>query len=117
MMYAGDRNAKTMGLDVKKFRVFTMALVSMATAAVVSFTGTIGFVGLVGPHVARAFVGSNNRFLIPCSAAFGATFLILADTVAKVSGPAGLPVGVISSAVGGPLFLYILIKYNKKVWH
>ena len=117
MMYAGDRNAKTMGLNVKQFRVVVMALVSLTTAAIVSFTGTIGFVGLVGPHIARVFVGSNNRYLLPCSAAFGALFLVLADTLAKVSGGGGLPVGVISSAFGGPLFLYILIKHNKKVWN
>lgn len=117
IMYAGDRNAKTMGLNAKTFRVVSMAIVSLTTAVIVSFTGTIGFIGLIGPHVARVFVGSNNRYLLPCSAAFGAAFLVFADTVAKVSGAGGLPVGVISSMVGGPLFLYILIKHNKKVWN
>lgn len=117
LMYAGDRNAKTMGLDAKRFRIFVMAIVSLITAGVVSFTGTIGFIGLVGPHVARVFVGSNNRYLLPCSAFFGAAFLVLADTIAKMCGAGGLPVGVISSIVGGPLFLYILIKHNKKVWN
>ncbi len=117
MMYAGDRNAKSMGLNVKSFRIFVMTLVSLTTAAIVSFTGTIGFVGLVGPHIARVFVGSNNRYLLPCSAAFGAMFLVFADAIAKISGGGGLPVGVISSAIGGPLFLYILVKYNKKVWN
>lgn len=117
IMYAGDRNAKTMGLNAKRFRIVVMSIVSLSTAAVVSFTGTIGFIGLVGPHIARVFVGSNNRYLLPCSAFFGALFLTLADTVAKVTGAAGVPVGVISSIIGGPLFLYILIKYNRKVWH
>ena len=117
IMYAGDRNAKTMGLNAKRFRILVMSIVSLITATVVSFTGTIGFIGLVGPHVARVFVGSNNRYLLPCSAFFGAAFLVLADTVAKVSGAGGLPVGVISSLVGGPLFLYILIKCSKKVWN
>jgi ABC-type Fe3+-siderophore transport system permease subunit len=117
LMYAGDRNAKTMGLDVRSFRIIIMTLVSLCTAAIVCFTGTIGFIGLVGPHVARAFVGSSNKYLLPCSAAFGAAFLVFADTIAKVSGPGGLPVGVISSIVGGPLFLYILIRHNRKVWN
>lgn len=117
IMYAGDRNAKTMGLNAKRFRIFVMSLVSLSTAAVVSFTGTIGFIGLVGPHIARVFVGSNNRYLLPCSAFFGALFLVLADTVAKITGAGGVPVGVISSIIGGPLFLFILIKYNRKVWH
>ena len=117
LMYAGDRNARTMGLDVRTFRIIIMSLISLTTAAIVCFTGTIGFIGLVGPHVARAFVGSNNKYLLPCSAAFGAAFLVFADTVAKVSGAGGLPVGVISSMVGGPLFLYILIRHNRKVWN
>lgn len=117
IMYAGDRNAKTMGLNAKRFRIVVMSLVSLCTAAAVSFAGAIGFIGLVGPHVARVFVGSNNRYLLPCSAFFGAAFLVLADSLAKVSGAGGLPVGVISSIIGGPLFLYILIKCNKKVWN
>lgn len=117
LMYAGDRSARTMGLNAKAFRIFVMALVSLITAGVVSFTGTIGFIGLVGPHVARAIVGSNNRYLLPCSAFFGAAFLVLADSLAKVCGAGGLPVGVVSSIVGGPLFLYILIKHSRKVWN
>ena len=70
----------------------------------------------MGPHVARILVGSNNRYLIPASAAFGAAFIILADTVAKVSGPNGLPVGVICSMIGGPLFIWILVKQRKSAW-
>jgi ABC-type Fe3+-siderophore transport system permease subunit len=97
-------------------RLVTMILASLLTAGIVSYTGTIGFIGLVGPHVARIFVGSNNRYLIPASAAFGAAFILLADTIAKVSGINGLPVGVISSMVGGPLFMWILIKQRRNVW-
>ncbi|MBQ8178822.1 MAG: iron ABC transporter permease [Candidatus Methanomethylophilaceae archaeon] len=117
IMYSGDRCAQTLGINTTFFRMFCLIIVSLMTAAVVSFTGTIGFIGLVGPHIARMFVGSKNKLLLPGAAAFGAAFLIIADTVAKVSGINGLPVGVISSMVGGPLFLYILIKKNKKVWN
>ena len=116
VMYAGDKPAKTMGVEPNRVRVFTLAIASLLTATVVSFTGTIGFIGLVGPHVARIFVGSDNRYLIPASAAFGAAFIILADTLAKVSGPNGLPVGVISSMIGGPLFIYILVRQRKSAW-
>ena len=117
MMYAGDRCAQTLGINTSLLRGACLVMVSLMTAAVVCFTGTIGFIGLVGPHVVRMFVGSKNNLLIPGSAAFGAVFLLLADTIAKVSGINGLPVGVISSMIGGPMFLYILINKNKKVWN
>lgn len=116
VMYLGDRSATTLGVNAGRLRLVTLALVSFMTAAIVSFTGTIGFIGLVGPHVARIFVGSANRYLIPASAAFGATFIILADTVAKVAGINGLPVGVISAMIGGPLFIYILVRQKKSAW-
>ncbi len=116
VMYSGDRSAQSLGLKVNAFRILALILTSFLTAALVSCTGTIGFVGLVAPHVARIFVGSNNRFLIPASAAFGVAFLLFADTVAKAVGTGSLPVGVISSLVGGPLFMYILIKMRKHAW-
>ena len=116
VMYVGDRSVKTLGENPMTIRLVTMVLASLLTAGIVSYTGTIGFIGLVGPHVARIFVGSNNRYLIPASAAFGAAFILFADTVAKVSGINGLPVGVISSMVGGPLFMWILIRQRKNVW-
>ncbi len=116
MMYMGDRNAQTVGINPNAIRIISMTLVSVMTATVVCFTGTIGFIGLVAPHVARMIVGSVNKYLMPFSMAFGALFLVAADTVAKVSGANGLPVGVISSLVGGPMFVYILIKRGKKVW-
>lgn len=116
VMYAGDRGAQTFGENARRIRIVTLVLVSLMTASIVSYTGTIGFIGLVGPHVARIFVGSDNRYLIPASMAFGAAFMVLADTVAKVSGSNGLPVGVISAMVGGPLFMWILIKQRKNAW-
>ena len=117
VMYAGDRGAKTMGVEAAKIRIVTLLIVSLMTASLVAISGTIGFIGLVGPHVARIFVGSSNKYLIPASAAFGAAFMAVADTIAKVTGPAGLPVGVISSMIGGPLFVYILIRQRKSAWN
>ena len=116
VMYAGDRGAQTLGETAQRIRVVTLVMASLMTACLVCYTGTIGFIGLVGPHVARIVVGSNNRYLIPASAAFGAAFVILADTVAKVSGANGLPVGVICSMIGGPLFIWILIRQRKSAW-
>ncbi len=116
VMYAGDRGAHGLGEDARRIRVTTLVLVSFLTASVVCFTGTIGFIGLVGPHIARIFVGSDNRYLIPASAAFGAAFLLFADTIAKISGPNGLPVGVVSALFGAPLFIWILVRQRRSAW-
>ncbi|MBP5735702.1 MAG: iron chelate uptake ABC transporter family permease subunit, partial [Candidatus Methanomethylophilaceae archaeon] len=116
VMYIGDRSVKTVGENPPQIRITTLVLASLLTAGIVSFTGTIGFIGLDGPHIARIFVGSNNRYLIPASAFFGAAFILIADSIAKISGVNGLPVGVISSMIGGPLFIWILIKQRKSAW-
>lgn len=116
VMYVGDRGAQSLGLRVNAFRIAVMALTSFLTAALVCCTGPIGFVGLVAPHIARIFVGSSNRYLMPASAAFGIAFLLVADTIAKCIGNGGLPVGVISALVGGPLFMYILIRQRRNAW-
>lgn len=116
VMYAGDRFVSAVGEDPIHLRILLLIVVSLMTAVLVSFLGTLGFIGLVGPHIARIFVGSNNKYLIPASAAFGAAFVIACDTVAKVSGVNGLPVGVICSMIGGPLFIWILIRTRKSAW-
>ncbi len=116
LMMAGDVCARTMGIDPKRTTLAAMTVISMMTAAIVAFTGTLGFVGLVGPHIARIFVGSESKHLIPASAAFGALFLLAADCVSRVSGDYGLPVGVVSALVGGPLFIIILVKMRSKEW-
>lgn len=116
VMYSGDRNAQSLGIKAMSFRILAMVLASLLTAVLVSCTGTIGFVGLVAPHVARIFVGSNNRFLIPAAATFGMAFLLVADTIAKMVGTGSLPVGVISSLIGGPIFIFLLIKMRRHAW-
>lgn len=116
VMSAGDRCAKSLGVDSNRVRLVCMFVIAVVTATIVSFTGTIGFVGLISPHVVRIFLGSDNRFLIPASAAFGGLLLILADCAAKVAGPTGLPVGVITALIGGPLFLALLIRMRKDAW-
>lgn len=111
-----DQGAITLGVNPKKTRLITLGIVSLVTAVLVGFTGTIGFVGLVAPHVVRIFLGSDNKYLIPASAAFGAMMLLLADCIAKSAGSTGLPVGTITALIGGPLFLYLLIKQSKSAW-
>ncbi|MDR0524116.1 MAG: iron ABC transporter permease [Candidatus Methanoplasma sp.] len=111
-----DRGAVALGVDPKRTRMATLGAVSLVTAVLVGFSGTIGFVGLVAPHMVRMFLGSDNRYLVPASAAFGAMMLLAADCVAKSAGSTGLPVGTITALIGGPLFLYLLIKQSKYSW-
>ena len=91
-------------------------MVSMCTATVVCFTGTIGFVGLIIPHVARMFFGSNLKYVIPASAVLGALLLVCSDMISRVIGTSGLPVGVITTVIGSPLFIYFLVKQRRNGW-
>lgn len=116
VMMSGPNTAHSLGVNVERTTLVLMVTVSLMTAAVVSFCGTIGFIGLVGPHIARVFVGSSTRYLLPASAAFGGAYLLIANVIASVTGPSGLPVGVVSALVGCPLFIFILLKVRKNAW-
>ena len=117
VLAAGDDTAKSLGINADHLRLLCLLVVSLTAAAVVSFTGIIGFVGLVCPHICRIFVGSDNRVLIPASAAFGAALMILSDLVGRtVIAPAVLQVGVITAFIGGPMFIYLLMREKKDVW-
>lgn len=111
-----DANAAALGVDANAMRIRILIVTALTVAMAVSFTGSIGFVGLLAPHIVRIFVGSDNRYLIPASAAFGGMLLLYSDCVAKSVGVTGVPVGVITAAVGGPLFLYILFRHRNKIW-
>lgn len=109
----GDELASSMGLSVKFYRVFIMVIASILAGSAVSVTGTIGFVGLIAPHTARILIGNDHKFLIPLSALLGAILLVLSDTVARtVFLPTELSVGIITSVLGAPFFLWLL--YNKR---
>lgn len=117
ILATGDDNAKAMGLNVEDLRVVLLMLISLVVATVVSFTGLIGFVGLVAPHVCRIFVGADNRYLVISSAMFGAVLLEVADFVGRtVIAPATLQVGVVTAFIGGPMFLYLILRQNKSTW-
>lgn len=106
----GDTTAGSLGLDVPKFRVAVIVVASLATAAAVSLSGIIGFVGLVAPHIARQFVGSRHSIMMPLSAGFGAALMILADAVSRfIIAPAELPVGIVTAMIGSPFFLWLLL--------
>jgi len=110
-MEAGEDSAKGLGVNTQRERMLGMVLASFLSAVVVSFFGIIAFIGLLGPHIARMIIGSDHRYLIPLSIIIGAIILIVADGVGQVVlYPSIVPVGIITSMLGGPLFIYLLIR-------
>jgi len=117
VMGLGDESAKALGINVENRRMLMMLVLTLMAATIVSFTGIIGFVGLVSPHIARVFVGTDNRYLIPSSAIVGALLLVVADIVSRtIVAPNILPIGVVTSCIGGPLFLFLILKARKEAW-
>ncbi|MHB1456040.1 MAG: FecCD family ABC transporter permease [Armatimonadota bacterium] len=107
----GEESARYLGLDVESLKRIIIVLVTLITAAAVSVSGTIGFVGLMVPHMTRRIVGPDHRILIPCAALLGAVFMITADAIARtVMRPSEIPIGVITALLGAPFFLYLLRK-------
>lgn len=105
----GDDEATTLGVSVQRTRLIIVAAATLGTAAVVSVSGLIGFVGLVVPHVVRLMAGASYRLLIPLSLLFGGGFLILADVAGRqLMSPAETPIGVVTAFVGAPFFIYLL---------
>jgi len=114
---AGDETAKSLGVNVESTRVISMILASLITASIICFTGTIGFIGLVGPHITRMVIGGDHRFLLPGSALVGALLLLAADTLARtVLAPVILPVGIMTSFLGVPFFVYLFMRRRKEFW-
>ncbi|MFC3849289.1 FecCD family ABC transporter permease [Corynebacterium hansenii] len=114
VMTVGDLEARTLGVDPATARLLLVAVATLGTAAVVSVSGLIGFVGIIVPHALRLVVGPGHRLLLPLTLIWGAIFLLLADTFARtVLAPAELPVGVVAAAVGAPFFLFILRRFSK----
>lgn len=105
----GEELAQTLGIEVEKIRFFLVAAASLMTAAAVSVSGLIGFVGLIVPHWLRLIVGPNHRILLPVAALSGMLLMIVADALARtVLGPTEVPIGVVMSLLGAPFFLYLL---------
>ncbi|ASJ01455.1 FecCD family ABC transporter permease [Thermococcus gorgonarius] len=108
---AGDEVAKSVGVEVERVRLISTFLAALITAVSVAFVGVIGFIGLIAPHAIRLVAGGDYRFLIPLSALAGAFLLVTADTVARlVLAPMVLPVGIVTSFLGAPTFIYLLVK-------
>ncbi len=111
---AGEEVASNLGINVKSLRKKGSIIVALLASSVVAFTGIIGFIGLVAPHLCRMIFGNDNRFLIVASGLMGAIILVVADTIARlIISPTELPVGIITSIIGAPFFLYMLIRRKK----
>jgi iron complex transport system permease protein len=113
---SGEGTAKSLGVAVERTRLVGMFLASLVTAVGVAIVGIIGFIGLVAPHIVRLIIGGDHRFLIPISALLGGLLLLLSDTLARiVVAPVILPVGVLTSFMGAPMFIYLLAKMKGRI--
>ena len=111
----GEETALSMGVDVKILRIEILVCISLLAATAVAFVGTIGFVGLVGPHIARLLVGEDQRYFIPLSALLGALMLSVTSIVSKTITPGIIyPIGIITALIGVPVFLAIIIRHSKE---
>lgn len=112
---AGVATAKSLGVPVDRLTVVSMILCALVSSVSVAFAGSIGFIGLIAPHIMRKFVGNDYRFLLPGSALGGAALMLLADVASRIIlPPVVLPIGALTSFMGGPMFLYLCLKGGKK---
>ncbi len=115
-LLSGDAAAKSMGIDVEKLRFTSMLLASVITAVCVSFLGIIGFVGIICPHITKKLLGQDHRFSIPATALTGCILLLLADTLSRsIGNGSALPVGAITSLLGAPFFVAIILSRREHV--
>ena len=114
-LLTGDETAATLGVNTHRLRRSLFVVVSMVTGTMVAVSGAIGFVGLVVPHITRMLVGSEHRRVLPVAALLGAIFLVIVDLLARVLfAPMEVPAGVITSLVGGPFFVWMLIRNSRR---
>ncbi len=111
----GDDVARTIGVDARRLRMAAIACSTLITAACVAVSGMIGWVGLAIPHFARMLVGADYRRLLPACALAGASFLLIADNIARLATTAEIPIGILTAFVGAPFFLYLLIKEGRRL--
>lgn len=111
----GEEEAKAMGVNVKFYSFIIICASTLLTASSVAFCGIIGWVGLIMPHIARSIVGANFNALLPASMLIGALFLLIVDTIARCAMASEIPLGIITSLIGAPVFIYLLYQ-SKKGW-
>jgi iron complex transport system permease protein len=111
LLSLGPEAAAARGVDVARAERIALVSASLSTGAAVSLSGPIGFVGIVVPHIVRLIVGADHRLVLPASALFGAAFLIGCDLIARTAfGVVELPVGIVTAMIGGPFFLWLLLR-------
>jgi iron complex transport system permease protein len=109
VMSVGEDESRSLGVPVRRVRFVVIAASSLGTAAIVSAVGLVGFVGIIVPHIVRLLVGTSYRRILPISVIFGAAFLVFADTIARtIMAPSELPLGVVTAAIGAPVFVIVL---------
>jgi len=111
----GDEEARTMGVNARLLRAAVILSATLVTAAAVSVSGVIGWVGLVVPHLTRRMVGNNYRHLIPASALFGAVFLLMVDNLSRNLFATEIPIGILTSFIGAPFFLYLITREGERL--
>lgn len=110
-MLLGDESAITLGISLGKYRKIYMVIAALLTGVIVSKSGMIGFVGLIIPHIVRGFYGSNHKTLLPMTAFIGSLFLVWTDLFSRILLPSSdLPIGIITSIIGAPVFIYMIVK-------
>ena len=111
VMNLGDELSVSLGLNLKRFQKVSVILSSLLAASAVSIAGIISFVGLIIPNLSRLLIGDDHRYAIPCSVILGAIFLLVSDTIARtVISPAEIPVGIITSFIGAPVFIWLILR-------
>ena len=116
LLRMGEDRAQSFGVDVRRLRFFSLLRISLLSATAVAFVGTIGFIGLVGPHIARILIGEDQRFLFPASALVGALLLSLSSVVSKIIMPGVIvPVGIVTALVGVPIFVALVFKRGRQL--
>lgn len=112
----GDREARTLGINVVGNKLFIIGFATLATAGAVCVSGVIGWIGLIIPHIGRMLVGNDNKWLIPASMSLGACFVIFSDTICRSITGGEIPLGIMTALIGGPFFIYLLKKTKGRSW-
>lgn len=112
----GEDEARSLGLNAGRLRVVIIVCASLITACIISVSGIVGWVGLIIPHLTRMLVGADHKILLPSSFLLGSIFLLIVDTVARTLASIEIPLGILTSVIGAPLFIYFLKKSTQKSW-
>jgi iron complex transport system permease protein len=117
VMQLDEEQAQQLGVNVERFKLILLAAATLITAASVAFVGTIGFVGIIIPHIVRLIWGADHRYLLPLAILTGAIFMILADLISRtILAPTEIPIGVITAICGAPFFLYLLRRRKRAIF-